>query len=48
MTDNTNEVQGKKIEFMFYGVDPLFPLEVDRIVERGFRTFQVNFLTFQF
>jgi len=39
MTENYNETHKKKIEFMFFGVDPLFPKEIKRIVESGFRCF---------
>ena len=28
----------KKIEYMFYGYDPLFPQEMNRIMEKGFRS----------
>lgn len=39
MTENFSETHKKKLEFMFFGIDPLFPKEIKRIVESGFRSY---------
>jgi len=38
LTENYNDPNKKKIEFMFYGVDTVFPNEMNRIIEHGFRS----------
>ena len=38
LTENYNDPKKKRIEFMFYGMDMLFPNEIDRIIEHGFRS----------
>ena len=39
LTENCNsDVSKKKIEFMFYGIDPIFPKELTNIIEKGFKS----------
>ena len=44
LTENYNDPSKKKIEFMFYGMDPIFPHEISHIIENGFRSREVSLL----
>ncbi len=39
LIENYNDISKKKRDIMFYGVDPLFPKEIEKIISSGFRPF---------
>lgn len=39
LVDVSNSNYKKSLEYLFYGVDPLFPNEIYNVIEEGFRPF---------